>query len=68
MHTHAVGNKCNNINASKCIWLHRWGNRKFIEAHLRLRTDEWVIYAWGKVISNDPEYPVPVWAFARRTG
>jgi SAM-dependent methyltransferase len=44
----------------------QWGNRKFIAAHLRLRTEEWAIYGWGKDLSNDPEHPVQVWAFARK--
>jgi SAM-dependent methyltransferase len=40
---------------------HAWGNAKAVVANLR----RWKAFGWGRDLSNDPELPVVVWAYAR---
>jgi SAM-dependent methyltransferase len=39
-----------------------WGNRKAITANFK----DWVAYGWWRDMRNEPEFPVTVWAFARK--
>jgi SAM-dependent methyltransferase len=43
----------------------QWGNRKCIAADLR-RKDKWSVYGWRRDMRNEPDFPVTVWAFARK--
>jgi SAM-dependent methyltransferase len=40
-----------------------WGNKKCARAHIGGPVRS---YGWGRDLSNDPEYPIMVWAFAKR--
>lgn len=42
---------------------HSWGNKKCARAHIGGPVRS---YGWGRDLSNDQEYPVMVWAFARK--
>jgi hypothetical protein len=44
------------------IFLGSWGNRKAVKASL----NEFPCFGWGKDMRNEPEFPVMVWAIARR--
>lgn len=39
-----------------------WGNRACIKANYV----NWAPYGWGKPLHNEPEFPMMVWAFARK--
>jgi SAM-dependent methyltransferase len=41
----------------------QWGNRRCVRANLR----RWVEYRPWHSLRNEPEFPVVVWAFARKT-
>lgn len=45
----------------------QWGNRKCIVADLR-RKNRWSVYGWGRDMRNEPDFPVTIWAFARKKG
>jgi len=40
-----------------------WGNRACVKANFR----RWARRGWFKSLANEPEFPVSVWALARRT-
>jgi SAM-dependent methyltransferase len=43
-----------------------WGNRRCVKANLNNR-GEWIAYcAWRHSLRNEPEFPVHVWALARK--
>ncbi len=44
------------------IAVESWGNKACVKAHLGGPVRD---YGFGRDLSNDPEYPVMVWAFAR---
>lgn len=46
------------------IAVESWGNKACVRAHLGGPVRD---YGFGRDLSNDPEYPVMVWAFARRS-
>jgi SAM-dependent methyltransferase len=39
-----------------------WGNRACLKANLT----KWRVYGWFRPLENEPDYPVMVWAFARK--
>ena len=39
-----------------------WGNRACVRANFM----KWTSYGWGRRLRNEPDYPVVVWAYARR--
>jgi SAM-dependent methyltransferase len=42
-----------------------WGNRACVRAHLK---DWWYIYqSWRHSLENEPDYPLSVWALARKS-
>ena len=41
-----------------------WGNRACLKANL----GKWRSYGWFRPLQNEPNYPVMVWAFARKPG
>jgi SAM-dependent methyltransferase len=43
------------------IETHGWGNAKAVAGNFR----RWTAFGWGRDLSNDPELPVVVWAYAR---
>jgi len=42
--------------------IHAWGNRKAVIANLK----RWVPYGWGRDLRNQPDFPVNIWAYARK--
>jgi len=42
-----------------------WGNKSCVRAHVGGSVRD---YGFGRDMSNDPDYPIMVWAFARKTG
>jgi SAM-dependent methyltransferase len=46
------------------ITVESWGNKACVRAHLGGPVRD---YGFGRDLSNDPEYPIMVWAFARRS-
>jgi SAM-dependent methyltransferase len=40
-----------------------WGNRACLKANLK----KWRTFGWRRSLANEPDYPVMVWAFARKT-
>jgi hypothetical protein len=45
------------------IETHSWGNKACARAHIGGPVRD---YGWYRELANDPEYPLMVWAFARR--
>lgn len=48
--------------AAEDIVVDSWGNKKCVRAHVGGPVRE---YGWWSDLSNDPEYPLVVWAFAK---
>jgi hypothetical protein len=44
------------------IWTGSWGNRACVQANFR----NWARRGWFKSLANEPEFPVSVWALARK--
>jgi hypothetical protein len=42
--------------------VHSWGNRKAVKANFA----RWQEYGWRKDLTNEPDFPINVWAFARK--
>ncbi|MGA8758105.1 MAG: class I SAM-dependent methyltransferase [Stellaceae bacterium] len=40
-----------------------WGNRKAVKANF----ESWRAYGWKRDLSNEPDFPVCVWAYARKS-
>lgn len=49
--------------ADEEIRVDSWGNKACAKAHIGGPIRD---YAWGRDLRNDPEYPLIVWAFAKR--
>lgn len=39
-----------------------WGNRKAVKANL----NRWAFFGWGRDLKNESNYPVTIWAYARK--
>ncbi len=39
-----------------------WGNRRAVAENLR----RWPAYGWGRSLRNEPDFPLVVWAYARK--
>jgi hypothetical protein len=48
--------------AENDIQTHAWGNRACIKANF----NAWRRYGWYRSLANEPNFPVVVWAFARK--
>jgi hypothetical protein len=42
--------------------VYSWGNRKAVRANLA----RWREYGWHRDVTNEPEFPIVVWAYARK--
>lgn len=42
--------------------IHAWGNRKAAVANFR----RWAAFGWGRDLRNEPDFPVNVWAYAKK--
>ncbi len=42
--------------------IHAWGNRKAAIANFK----RWAAYGWGRDLRNEPDFPVNIWAYARK--
>ena len=42
--------------------IHAWGNRKAVVANFK----HWAAFGWGRDLRNEPNFPVNVWAYARK--
>jgi hypothetical protein len=42
--------------------IHAWGNRKAVAANFK----RWAAFGWGRDLRNEPDFPVNVWAYARK--
>ena len=48
--------------AAENIKTESWGNRACLKANLK----KWRMYGWYRPLRNQPNYPIMVWAFARK--
>ena len=42
--------------------IHAWGNRKAVVANFK----RWAAFGWGRDLRNEPDFPVNVWAYAKK--